>query len=206
MDQPKNLLNIDNKSIEFIKGQTILEVAQKADIYIPTLCYIENLTPYGGCRLCIVKVEGMRGYPTACSTIAENGMNITTNDEELRELRIEVLKLILSEHPFSCLTCESRGNCEEQRKGENKAGRSFGCFFCSSKDHCDLRSITDYLEITDIEYQLEYRNSSLKRNDPFIEVDPNLCILCGKCVRICNELRNIGNSLYMWFLRYRMQI
>ncbi|MHA1932911.1 MAG: molybdopterin-dependent oxidoreductase, partial [Promethearchaeota archaeon] len=188
----KNILRINEKQIEFIDGQTILEVAKNAGIYIPTLCYIENLAPYGGCRLCIVKVEDMKGYPIACSTPAKNGMKIITHDIELRELRRDVLKLILSEHPFSCIVCDNNSKCEEEGRNESKAGRAFGCFFCSSKDNCDLRNISDFLEIDDVEYQLEYRNSSLKRNDPFIEVDPNLCILCGKCVRVCNELRNIG--------------
>ena len=192
MSKKNFTLKINDKSVEFFDGQTILEVATKAGIYIPSLCYIENLTPYGGCRLCIVKVEGMRGYPTACSTHAQHDMKVITNDKELRELRIEVLKLILSEHPFSCLVCDNKGKCEEDGRNESKAGRSFGCFFCSSKDNCDLRKITNYLELDDVEYQLEYKNSSLKRKDPFIEVDPNMCILCGKCVRICNELRKIG--------------
>ena len=150
------------------------------------------MAPYGGCRLCIVKVEDMKGYPTACSTPAKHGMKIITHDKELRELRRDVLKLTLSEHPFSCLVCDNNSKCEEEGRKESKAGRSFGCFFCSSKDNCDLRKISDFLEIDDVEYQLEYRNSSLKRSDPFIEVDPNMCILCGKCVRTCNELRKIG--------------
>ncbi len=185
-------MKINETVIEFLEGQTILEVAKKAVIFIPTLCYIENLTSYGGCRLCIVKVEGMKGYPTACSTPAQNDMKIITNDDELRELRIEILKLILSDHPYSCLVCGNKDKCEEDGRSESKAGRSFGCFFCSSKETCDLRKITNYLEIDDVEYQLEYKNSSLKRNDPFIEIDPNMCILCGKCVRICNELRKNG--------------
>lgn len=188
----KKSLKINETIIEFSDGPTILEVATTAGIYIPTLCYIENLTPYGGCRLCIIKVEGMKGYPTACSTLAKNDMKIITDDEELQELRREVVKLTLSEHPFSCLVCDNKGKCEEDRRNEGKAGRSFGCFFCSSKTNCDLRKITNFLGINDVEYQLEYRNSPLKRKDPFIEIDPNMCILCGKCVRTCNELRNIG--------------
>ncbi|GAG94114.1 unnamed protein product, partial [marine sediment metagenome] len=192
MSDKKNSLEINETKIEFSEGQTILEVATKAGIFIPTLCYIENLTPYGGCRLCIVKVEGMKGFPTACSTSAQNDMKIITNNKELRNLRREVLKLTLSEHPFSCLVCDNKGKCEDEGRNESKAGRSFGCFFCSSKDNCDLKKITNYLEIDDVEYQLEYKNSSLKRADPFIEVDPNMCILCGKCVRTCNELRKIG--------------
>ncbi|KKN47763.1 hypothetical protein LCGC14_0659600 [marine sediment metagenome] len=192
MNDKKATLKINNSIAEFSEGQTILEVARDARIYIPTLCYIENLTPYGGCRLCIVKVGGMRGYPTACSTPAQSDMEIITNDKDLRELRIEVLKLMLSEHPFSCLVCDNKKKCEDERKNIIKAGRSFGCFSCSSKEFCDLRQIANYLDIDDVEYQLEYKNSPLKRSDPFIEVDPNMCILCGKCVRICNELREIG--------------
>ncbi|MFW9782071.1 MAG: molybdopterin-dependent oxidoreductase, partial [Candidatus Heimdallarchaeota archaeon] len=192
MNALKNTLKIDGKTVEFLEGQTILEVAINMGIYIPRLCYIENLTPYGGCRLCIVKVKSMRGYPTACSTPAVNNMEIITNDEELKELRTEVLELILSEHPFPCFVCENKDNCEEERGSEGKPGRAFGCFFCSVKESCELRKITNYLELEDIDYQLEYKNASLKREDPFIEIDPNMCILCGRCVRICNELKNIG--------------
>ncbi|MHA2280426.1 MAG: sulfide/dihydroorotate dehydrogenase-like FAD/NAD-binding protein [Promethearchaeota archaeon] len=192
MNNKTNTLIINDTSVTFSDGQTILEIAKKEGFYIPTLCYIENLTPYGGCRLCIIKVEGMKGYPTACSTLAQNDMKVITDDNELQELRRDVLKLTLSEHPFSCLVCDNKNKCEEEGRNESKAGRSFGCFFCSSKDNCELRKISDYFEIDDVEYQLEYKNSSLKRSDPFIEVDPNSCILCGKCVRICNELRKIG--------------
>ncbi|MFX1323490.1 MAG: sulfide/dihydroorotate dehydrogenase-like FAD/NAD-binding protein [Promethearchaeota archaeon] len=192
MSVTKNILKIDGKTVEFLEGQTILEVAINMGIYIPRLCYIENLTPYGGCRLCIVKVKGMRGYPTACSTPAENNMEIITNDEELKELRIEVLQLMLSEHPFTCFVCENKENCEEERGSEGKPGRAFGCFFCSARETCELRNITKYLELEDVDYQLEYKNSSLKREDPFIEIDPNMCILCGRCVRICNDVKNIG--------------
>jgi len=192
MKNAKKVLNIDNLNVEFTEGQTILEVALEAGIYIPTLCYMKDLTPYSGCRLCIVKVKGMKGYPTACSTPAESNMEIITNDEELKELRIEVLNLILSEHPFSCFVCENRSNCEEERGSESKAGRTFGCFSCSVRERCDLQRVINYFEIRDVNYQLEYRDSPLKRNNPFIEMDPNMCILCGKCVRICNELKNIG--------------
>ena len=91
MSKNKAHIKINGKNLEFSEGQTILQVAKNAGIYIPTLCHIEGLTPYGGCRLCIVKVEGMKGYPPACTTPAKNDMNVIIQDDEIQDLRREVL-------------------------------------------------------------------------------------------------------------------
>ena len=197
MSENNKVLYIDNIEVEFKEGQTILEAARNANIYIPTLCYIDGLTPHGGCRLCIVKVEGMRGFPPSCATPAQEGMNVITDDDEIQDLRREIMKLILSEHPYSCIVCENRENCELERGGLNKFGRMFGCYSCAKKDNCELREIVSYLKIDEIHYDLEYKNHSLQTNNPFIDQDHNLCVLCGKCVRICNELRGIGAINFM---------
>ncbi|MFX1494526.1 MAG: molybdopterin-dependent oxidoreductase, partial [Promethearchaeota archaeon] len=186
-------LKIDDQIVEFSQGQTILQVAENAGIYIPTLCYIKDLKPYGGCRLCTVRVLGdTKPLVTACSTPATQDMEIITKDDELQELRRDILKLLLSEHPSSCIICDHKDQCKDLRDTKNKFGRMFGCFSCSKKEDCELRNIVDYLQIEDIPYEFEYKYLPLKRNEPFLEIDPNMCILCGKCVRICNELRGIG--------------
>lgn len=192
MASKRKFLYIDENRVEFNEGQTILEVAKDSQIYIPTLCYIKELLPYGGCRLCLVKVEGIKGYPPACTTPAKEGMNILTNNKELQDLRREVMKLIMSEHPHSCIVCNDRSECEDLKRPTNKSGRVFGCFSCPNNDDCDLKAVTDYLGLKINEYELEYKNYSLERDDPFFERDYNLCVLCGKCVRVCNDLRGIG--------------
>jgi NADH dehydrogenase/NADH:ubiquinone oxidoreductase subunit G/NAD(P)H-flavin reductase len=192
MAAKRKFLYIDETLVEFNEGQTILEVAKESQIYIPTLCYIKELLPYGGCRLCLVRVEGIKGFPPACTTPAEEGMIILTNDNELQDLRREVMKLIMSEHPHSCIVCNSRSECEDLKRPTNKSGRVFGCFSCPNNDDCDLKAVTDYLGLKTNEYELEYKNYSLERDDPFFERDYSLCVLCGKCVRVCNDLRGIG--------------
>ena len=97
-------LTIDGTEVQTEKGSTVLQAALSAGIYIPTLCYHPDLLPYGGCRLCIVEIEGMRGLPTACTTPATVGMKVATSTPPLQELRRSFLQLILTEHPNACLT------------------------------------------------------------------------------------------------------
>ena len=109
-------LIIDDIEVAVAAGTTVLEAAQSAGIYIPTLCYHPDLKPYGGCRLCIVEIEKMRGLPTACTTPAADGMVVRTDTPQLQELRRGFLHLILSEHPNACLTCDRRAKCSPYRR------------------------------------------------------------------------------------------
>jgi len=97
----KITLTIDDKQVEAKQGMTVLEAAKEAGIYIPTLCYHPSLSPYGGCRLCVVEIEKMRGFPTSCTTPAGDGMVVKTNTPQLQEFRRGVLELILTEHPHA---------------------------------------------------------------------------------------------------------
>ncbi len=189
----KNIsITVDNKRVQVPENITVLEAVQKAGVYIPTLCYLENLKPYGGCRLCIVEIEKMRGYPTACTTPVKPDMKIKTKTPALQNLRKEVFKLILSEHPFTCLVCRENRECPEYMFSTRKVSVTTGCNFCTSNGDCELQDLVDYLEIKEVEYPIEYRGVPVIRDNPFYEIDYNLCVLCGRCVRICNEERNSG--------------
>src|SRR5208283_3520211 len=106
-------INMDGKALLVEKGLTILQVAQQNNIYIPTLCAHKDLSPFGGCRLCIVEIEGRRGFVTACTTPADKGMIIRTRTAAIKSQRIEVLQLLLSEHPSSCLVCDEKDECKD---------------------------------------------------------------------------------------------
>ncbi|MBI4268107.1 MAG: (2Fe-2S)-binding protein, partial [Chloroflexi bacterium] len=187
MDQIK--LTIDDKQIEAKPGMTILEVAKSAGIYIPTLCYHPSLTPYGGCRLCIVEVEKMRGLPTSCTTPATDGMIVKTNTAQLQEFRRGVLDLILSEHPHTCLDCWRRERCGPFAICLRTATVAERCLTCPKNQRCELQQVADYIGVTESKLPYTYKELPVHREDPFFDRDYNLCILCGRCVRVCQEVR-----------------
>ena len=190
------MIYINGKKFTFKPGQTVLEAATKAGIYIPTLCTHSELSPFGACRLCLVKIEKMRGYPPACTTPISDGMVIIAEDEELQTLRRGILELLLSEHPNTCIVCKDRNECEECHFGPTKAGRTTGCKFCPNKEICEVREVADYLGMKDINLPFEYKNLPLERDDPFFDRDYNLCILCGRCVRVCQDIRGRGTLAF----------
>jgi predicted molibdopterin-dependent oxidoreductase YjgC len=183
-------IHIDGKKIEFDeKGETILDVARAAGIYIPTLCDHDELESYGGCRLCIVQVEGMRGFPPACTTAAKDGMEVKTSTDELMKLKRNILQLLLMEHPSACIICEESERCTEYRPQPYKSGSITGCTTCPNRYTCDLRSVVENLGIKKLDYEPQYKEVPVERDDPFFDRDYNLCILCARCIRVCDDVR-----------------
>ena len=182
-------LTIDKREIEVEEGITILDAAEKNDIYIPHLCSHPELTSYGGCRLCIVEVDGMRGYPTACTAKVQEGMNIRTRTDIVQEMRKEIIQLILSEHPSGCLICKEAEECSDTMFSIRKVGVTTGCRWCPKDGDCELQRVVQYLEIDSIKFPVYFQDLEVEKCDPFFDRDYNLCIYCGRCVRICDEHR-----------------
>ena len=182
-------LTIDDKQVEVKEGTTVLEAAKKAGIYIPTLCYLPYLSPYGGCRLCVVEIEKMRGFPTSCTTPAGNGMVIRTNKPQLQEFRRGVLELILSEHPHTCLDCWRRKRCGPFDICLRSIAVTERCVTCPKNKRCELQEVVDYIGIREVGLPYTYKELAVHTEDPFFDRDYNLCILCGRCVRVCQEVR-----------------
>jgi len=155
-------LTIDGKKITAEKGNTILQAALKNGIYIPNLCYDRRLLPYAGCRVCLVEIEGQRKLEASCATLAKDGMVVRTDTSKVRKARQTVLELMLVHHPLDCPICDKAGECDLQDV-VYKMGKPEGRFVRHRKEvPADVRG-------------------------PLIELNANRCILCGKCVRICDE-------------------
>ena len=182
-------IEINNKEYNTGNALTILEVASQNGIYIPSLCAHPELTPYGGCRLCIVEVDGKRGYPTACTTLPEDGMVVRTETQVLQEMRKELIQMILSEHTSACLVCDEVDGCGGFQETIRKVGVTTGCRWCPKDKDCELQRVVDYLDIHELTLPGLYRAIPVEKYDPFFDRDYNLCIYCGRCVRICTEHR-----------------
>lgn len=190
-------LTIDGKVVQVEHGQTILQAAKDNGIDIPTLCAHEDLPPFGGCRMCVVEVDGMRGYPTSCTTPAEEGMVVRTETSDLKNLRLETLSFLLSEHPLSCLICPENENCAECMMTIRKSGATTGCGSCPKNGQCELQTLAHRLGMEEIRLPVKYRMFPVEKFDPFYDRDYNLCILCGRCVQICEKLHFLSTLTFV---------
>jgi formate dehydrogenase major subunit len=160
-------ITLNGQYCEVEVGQTIFQAAAKHGIYIPTFCYDERLVAHGACRICVVEVKGARTLMPACSTPAAEGMRIETETPVVIEARKEILRLMLENHPLDCLTCEKSGNCT-------------------------LQDLCYEYDIKEGGFYGDKKDYPIDDSNPFFTYDANKCILCGKCVRVDNELQCTG--------------
>ncbi|MBN2239318.1 MAG: formate dehydrogenase subunit alpha [Dehalococcoidales bacterium] len=160
-------LTIDGEEVEATSGMTVLEVAEENGFFIPTLCSDPDLKPYGACRLCVVQIEGTRGFPTSCTTPATEGMVVHTDSPELEEMRRTAIQLIRSDHPTDCDACPKNQQCE-------------------------LQMMEALLNAAKSRFQTMVKDLPIDKSNPFFNIDRNYCILCGRCVRSCDEIRGVN--------------
>ena len=192
-------LKIDGVEVETDSGQNVLQAALDAGLYIPYLCYYPGMKPFGACRMCLVKVEQpgpdgtmkpLPGSPASCTTPVAEGMVVQTNLKETKGLRKGIMELLISEHPHGCLTCHRVDLCGPSDICLRHVSVNDRCVTCPKNERCELKDTVRYMEM-DLDTPLTYnnRNLPLEVKDPLWDMDMNLCIVCGRCVRICSEIR-----------------
>ena len=179
-------IQIDDRPLQVDRGITILQAARQNQIDIPTLCDFPGLPSHGSCRMCIVEIQGRPTTPTSCTTPVEEGMVIYTHSPKVLSLRRELLQMLLSEHPSGCLFCPENAHCSECMVTVRKAAITTGCGSCPKDDQCALQVLAERYEVEKPGYPIRYRMLPVEKNDPFFDRDYNLCVLCGRCIRVCD--------------------
>jgi bidirectional [NiFe] hydrogenase diaphorase subunit len=167
-------LKIDDRDVSARRGETILEVARENNIYIPTLCYLEGLSSLGACRLCLVEIKGLSKLLPACVTAVRQDMEIVTDSERLRRYRRMILELIFSERNHVCSVCVSNG-------------------------HCELQELAQKLGMTHVRFDYLYPRLAVDASHERFSADHNRCVLCMRCVRVCDEIE----GAHTWDIMHR---
>ena len=144
-----------------------MRAAATAGRQVPKLCATDTLKAFGSCRLCLVEIEGRRGFPASCTTLVSDGIKVRTESPRLTSLRRGVMELYLSDHPLDCVTCPANG-------------------------HCELQDMAETLDITETRYGLKGANHQDLPKDasnPYFTFDQTMCIACSRCVRACDEVQ-----------------
>ncbi len=160
-------VEIDGLPATVKAGTSILRAARESGVDIPKLCATDSLKPFGSCRMCLVEVEGRKGYPASCTTPIEAGMKIRTQTEALAQLRRNVMELYISDHPLDCLTCAANGDCE-------------------------LQDMAGAVGLREVRYGFEGENhldAGVDSSNPYFQFDASKCIVCSRCVRACDEVQ-----------------
>jgi formate dehydrogenase major subunit len=161
-------LEVDGTPVVVPEGTSVMRAAAQSGVQVPKLCATDSLESFGSCRLCLVEIEGRRGYPASCTTLVAEGMKVRTQSKRLADLRRNVMELYISDHPLDCLTCPTNGNCE-------------------------LQDMAGAVGLREVRYGYEGENHlSLPKDEsnPYFTFDPSKCIVCSRCVRACDEVQN----------------
>jgi len=158
-------LEVDGRAVTVPAGTSIIRAAALADVAIPKLCATDSLEPFGSCRLCLVEIEGRKGFPASCTTPVESGMKIRTQSEQIAKLRRNVMELYMSDHPIDPFDCKAGGKCELHEMA-NAVGLVHVRYGDGGRDHLD---------------------SPVDDSNPYFAFDPSRCIVCSRCVRACDE-------------------
>lgn len=160
-------LEVNGVQVTVPEGSSVMYAANVAGMKVPKLCATDNLEPFGSCRLCLVEIDGRRGYPASCTTPAEAGMKVRTESPKLADLRRGVMELYISDHPLDCLTCPANG-------------------------HCELQDMAGVVGLREVRYGYDGKNHLHEQKDesnPYFTFDPSKCIVCSRCVRACEEVQ-----------------
>ncbi|MSQ62090.1 MAG: 2Fe-2S iron-sulfur cluster binding domain-containing protein, partial [Dehalococcoidia bacterium] len=191
-------ITLNGTIVEAPDGAPLLEVIKQQGIFISNLCYIDGLPPYAGCRTCLVEIEGQRGLQLSCTTRVADNMVVNTQNEEVADARRQVMSIIMANHSDRCLTCHRTIHCRPGEICLRDDVVTHRCLTCSKNYRCELQATTELLEMAKFEpwvgekrtYYEQAEQPPADRDNPFFEFDPQMCIICTRCVRACGELRH----------------